>query len=73
MLTFEKFDNWLYDRDAPVTIRLCHGAAPEKIAEKVPEFAQLLAKVQHWRDIGYINLERDGEQWILLSRLVPKR
>jgi len=73
MLTLEKFDNWLYDRDAPVTTLLCHGIAPEKLAEKVPEFAQLLAKVQHWCNIGYVNLERDGDKWMLFSRLVPNR
>jgi hypothetical protein len=73
LLTIETFDNWLYDRDMPVSILLCQGAAPEKIAENNSEFAKLYARVLHWREIGYINLARDGEKWMLLSRLVPKR
>ena len=55
MLTFEKFDNWLYDRDMPQTILLCQGVAPEKLAEKNPEFAKVYRSCQSALSIASLN------------------
>ena len=73
MLTIEKFDNWLYDMEAAATIALSHGTAPEKIAEKNPEFAKVYARLKHWCDVGFVQIDREGERWLVQSRIVPKR
>jgi hypothetical protein len=45
MLTFEKFDNWLYDRDMPQTILLCQGATPDELR----------------RSLGFVATEKNGD------------